>query len=1029
MLHSLMGWFIRNPVAANIVMMLILFAGALSLWGIRIEGFPKIPPDTVEVSVIQIGASAEQVDQSVTRSLEQALEGLPGVEKISSLSVQEQAIVYIKKIDSYSLDRLVEDVKQRIDNITTLPATSERPVVKRAEFNFPAMIVQVYGDVPQKELQKAAEVIKERLLTLSEIPKIEQWGEHPYEVSIEVDPETLRTYDLTLADLAQILGTETLEYRTGELKTHGGRIQLRADKLARDWLDFRELPVFQNESGSVVYLSDIATIHDGFADDDVLVTFNGLPAIGLEINIDAKGNLLDVDQAVRDVIARSNDILSDSIKVEVWANQSEFVSDRLSLLGTNAWQGLLLVFIILTLFLDIKLAFWVALGIPISVAGTLAVMHSMGFAYSLNDITTFGMIIVLGILVDDAVVVGESVYEERRHNPDPVLGTENGAQKVAVATVFGVLTTVAAFYPLTTFQDSLGKVFGSFATVVIIALLFSLFESKFILPSHLAQTRIQPSTGPITRLQTWLNQKLAWWVEHHYLPLLSFCLRFRWQVLVIFFTACLFFLSLISIGVVRTVFFPDIPGNIISVTMETDSRAPYSLTVNNAHQIAHHAHLINESLMTEHDLSEPPINKIMMAVVGTYSTEIYAELSAPETRPVTTLDIMDRWRKNVGQLEAVKKLEFSGTEETGGGFELEVYSRDETELKHAVNLLTTRLSQMNGVYDVRSDLQSSLPELRLRLKPQAEALGLDVEHLSSQIGDAYGGIEIQRFLRGMDEIKVYLRYPDQARQSLFDLLQNQIRLPNGEWVSVTSVATIESDYVPQWVWRRNFMRASTVSAFVDKSVVASPEVFRQLQNSVIHELKTTYPGVSVVPVGEIEEEGKLSRQLWKALLVAVVLIYALLAIPLKSYAQPLIIVSVIPMGFVGAVIGHMVMDIPLSILSFFGMLALAGVVVNDSLVLSTRYNQLVEKGSDSPVLEAAASRVRAIFLTTVTTVIGLMPIMLETSEQAQYLIPAAVSIAFGELFATLITFVIVPLLLSFSSTTKTVAKLNVLDAS
>lgn len=1017
-MHAIINWFIRNPVAANIVMFLILFAGAVSLWGIRIEGFPKIPPDTIEVSVVYIGASAEQTDQSVTRSLEQALEGLPGAEKISSLSIQEQSIVYIKKTDAYSLDRLIEDVKQRIDNITTLPASTERPIVRRAEFNIPAMIVQVYGNVPQKELQKAAGMIKERLLSRAEIPKINQWGEHAYEVSIEVKPETLQAYDITLDDLAQILRTETLEYRTGELKTRGGRIQLRADQLARETLEFRNIPVFNNANGSVVHLGDIATIKDGFKDDDILVTFNGEPAIGFEINIDVKGNLLDVNQAVNEVLQASQDVLGNSIHTDVWANQSEFVSDRLSLLSNNAWQGLLLVFIILTLFLDSKLAFWVALGVPVCVAGTLAVINSTYLEYSLNDITTFGMIIVFGILVDDAVVIGESVYTERKHHKNPIKGTEIGVSKVAVATIFGVLTTVAAFYPLTTLQDSLGKVFGSFAVVVIVALLFSLFESKFILPSHLASTRLSNTSSPISRIQAWFNQCLDIFVTRYYKPLLSFCLRFRWQTLTLFVTVVLFFLGLASNGIVRTVFFPDIPGNIITVKMEMDSRAPYQLNVENTQRIVSAADEINRQLMQTHSLEEPPISKIMMATLSTYSTEIYAELVSPQRRPVTTLEVLELWREQVGQLEATQKLNFSGTEDTGGGFGLEVYSKDDAELKKAIDAITDKLSLMDGVYDVRSDLQSSKPELRLRLKPEAIALGLDVQYLSSQIGDAYGGIEVQRFLLSMDEIKVYLRYPDQARASLHDLLQNPIRLPNGNWVSLLTVAEIESNYVPQWIWRRSFQRAATLSAFIDKSVTTSVQVYNTLKNSVIDELQHNNPGVKIAPVGDIAEEGQLSKQLWKALIIALVLIYALLAIPLKSYIQPLVIASVIPLGFVGAVMGHMLMDIPLSILSFFGMLALAGVVVNDSLVLVTHFNQLKNNRSENAVIEAAASRVRAIFLTTATTVIGLTPIMLETSEQAQYLIPAAVSIAFGELFATIITLIVVPLLLSFQVSKK-----------
>lgn len=1026
-MENLLNSFVRNPVAANMLMFLILAIGGVALVDMRIEGFPKIPPDTIEVTVVQIGASAQQVEESVTQSLEEVLEGLPGAKSVSSISAPGYATIYIKKLDDYKLDRLLEDVKLRIDNVTTLPLTAERPQVRRAEFNYPALIVQIFGNVGQEELQKTAVALKQRLLALPEVSQINQWGERIREISIEIPPETLKAYQLSLDDVAQIVQQNSVEYRTGELKSEAGRIQLRSDGLARDMTDLARIPVFVGESGSIVYLDDIAVIRDGFEDSDVIVEFQGEPAIGFEVAIGSDGNLLKLNDAVNAAIASSDDLLTGQIQAAIWANQSSFAEERLNMLSSNALQGLLLVFLVLSLFLNFKLAFWVAIGIPVALAGTIGVMGASYFNYSLNDITTFGMILVLGILVDDAVVVSESVYESRMKIDDPHIATRDGVERVLVPTVFGVLTTIAAFYPMTVLNDPLGKVFGSFAVIVIIALLFSLIESKLILPSHLAETELgdmrQSKLKALRYLalaQGWVDTILERFIRTLYRPLLEVSLAYRWQTLFCFFAVMYLVTSLVSTGVIRTTFFPEIPGSIITVKMETDSRIQYDKSVENSRRIVAAAKSLNKRWQDEYQLKTPPIEKVMLAVVGASSTEIYAELSSPQLRPIGTLEIVDAWRKATGQLEGVIKLEFSGSEQTAGGFQIDLFTSDSASLDSTVNHVLETLSDINGVKEVWSNIQSGKPELRLQLNERGMALGLDGEALTRQVSNAYGGVEIQRFQRGTDEVKTYARFPEGARNSLHDLYQHEILLPSGTWVPLLSVASIESHYVPRWLWRKNFQNGATISASIDKDVASSREIYLQL-NTALATWQQANTHVRLVPAGELEQEGEMADTLWNALLISSVLIYVLLAVPLKSYWQPFIIMSVVPFGFMGAALGHLIIGIPLSVLSFFGMLALAGVVVNDSLVLISRINQERCDGNGNAVVDAACSRFRAIFLTTITTVIGLAPIIAETSEQAQYLIPAAVSVAFGLIFGTLITLILVPLLATFGSE-KTVAK-------
>lgn len=1022
-MHYLSNWFTKNPVAANLMMILILVAGYLSFNSIRIEGFPKIAPDSVTISVAYPGASPEQVDQSVSQKIEKSLEGLPGTKRTTSFSGDSYGFVNVQKEPGYNFDRFVEDIKTRVDAIYNLPQQAERPIITRDEFKFPALIVQVFGDVEQDVLQKVSRRVKSELLSQPEIAKLRQWGDRNYEISINLDPIQLQRYSLSQEHIAQKISEHSLLFRSGQLKTLGGNIRVRADKQGFHWQDFAEIPIVENLDGTRIQLQDIAHVKDAFENEDSQVRYQGQPSIGMEIIIDGKGNLLTVSDVAKATIARLKKELPQGIDIDIWANQSIYISDRLDLLQSNAIQGLILVFVLLAVFLNIKLAFWVAAGIPIAVAGTLAVMGIDNIAYSLNDITTFGMIIVLGILVDDAVVVGESVFNERSKVSDPIKGTQAGVAKVSTATVFGILTTIAAFYPMLLIDNALGKVLASFAGVVIIALVFSLLESKLILPAHLAQISINKSSEQNIVQRYWYKTQAFFtgcldYVNHQlYKPLLAVLLKFRYATVIIFITSAAATIGMISNGKIKTVFFPDIPGSLITVTMEMDQRSPYALTLQNAQKIESAAQQINATLIKEFNLENPPIARIMTAITDTTTMELYAELLPENLRGTGTLDIVNRWREATGQLEGVELLNFSGSEATGGGFALRVSSPYQEDLIQGVEQISRALESLPGVFDIRDDLKGGVAEIFVRLKPEARNLGLNEELLARQIGNGYGGYEVQRIQRGSDEVKVMVRFDDNQRSSLNQLRQSRVQTANGQWVPLIVVADLESRYTPSVLWRRNAKRSAIISANLDKTKITPSEVFAWLEKETVAKIEYQFAGFELAPAGELEEEGEIRGGLVKALILTLILIYSLLAIPLKSYWQPFVIMSVIPFGFAGAAMGHLIMDIPLSILSFFGMLALAGIVVNDSLVMLTHYNQMRKEGMSQhqALVEAGSSRFRAIFLTTVTTVAGLMPLLSETSEQAQYLKPAAVSLAYGEIFATTITLILVPIMLSIFS--------------
>ena len=1026
-MHALTGWFIRNPVAANLMMALILLMGVITAFTIRIEGFPRIPPDSIQITTEYNGAPAEQVDELVTRKIEQALEGLEGVRSVTSRSGDSTSFVSVRRAGGQDLQRLLDQVRLRIDAITGLPANVRRPVIDAAGFDFPALYVNLHGDTDPATLQTLARRLKENLLSQPELSRLNIWGLIPREMRIEVFPERLRQLNLTVSDVVSVIQANSLDFQAGTLRTAGGNIYLRADDRAQYAGDYASLPVIERANGSTVPLSDIATIKDTFVDDDFLFRLNGDATVGMEILIGQKENLLQISQVVNRVIEDFAPQLPSGIQATVWGDSASYISDRLSLLNSNGVQGLLLVLLVLSIFLNVHLAFWVAMGIPISVMGALAVAGSKWVDYSLNDVTTFGLIIALGILVDDAVVVGESVYEERRKTKDPIIGTENGVNKVAVATVFGVLTTIAAFFPMLLIDNPLGKVLAGFSGIVILSLIFSLVESKFILPAHLAHTQLDAKpryllTRGWAKVQNAAQAGLNWVRDSLYLPSLHASLRHRYAVLVLFLAVGLLGLGLIGKGTIKTVFFPDVPGQIITVNLEMDSRAPFSLTRDNVQRIEDLGNELNIELQESAALVTPPIRTIFVIISGAEGAQIYAELSPVIERPgVETLDIAREWQRRTGQIEGATELEFTASESLGGGFQLQLLSKDQDLLREASTELRSFLADIDGINNIRDTMVGGQPELRVRIRPEARNLGFTAETLASQIGYAFGGAEVQRIRRDNSEIRVLVQNARPARNTVDDLLQTRLRSDTGAWVPLTTVAEVNGGYVAGMTHRLNGQTVNTVAAAIDRSVVSPAEVAQAVTEQMVPLLAQKYPSVQVSFGGELEEMGEIQSGLLRALLLATVLIYVLMAVPLKSYSQPFIILAIIPFGFVGAAIGHLIMGLPLSLFSFFGMLALTGVVVNDSLVLITRYNQNRMSGMDviAALHEAGIGRFRAIFLTTATTVIGLLPLLTETSEQAQYLIPAAASLAFGEIFGTALMLILVPVLIAIAEDIRT----------
>ncbi|MGI9273544.1 MAG: efflux RND transporter permease subunit [Endozoicomonas sp.] len=1012
-------WFLDNPVAANLLVFMIIAGGVLSLGTLRVESFPQLPPSQLVVSVAYPGGTARQVDDSITQRIEDAISSVAGIERISSTSQPGHAMVRVRKTTDTNLDRLIEDVRNEVDAIAGLPSRAERPVIYRDEFTNLASFVMVAGNVQPDVLQQVANRVERALSRHPQISKINNLGKRQPQLIIEPDQDELRRYGLGVSDLASRIQQWSLEYRSGELDTAQGKVLLRGDGYAENLTALRQLPVI-NTGDTSVTLGQIAGIRRSFADDDSVARFQGKPAVALMISTSRKDNLFDVSKAVQQVLADIKPTLPEAIQLDVMADMSPYIEDQLGLLGTNAWQGLVIVLVLLGLFLNVRLAFWVAVGIPISLSGALWIMGLPGLDYSINDITLFGMILVLGILVDDAVVVGESIHEARQRVQNPKEAAWSGVQSVAVATTFGALTTIAAFSPMLWIRNELAQMLAGFSAVVILALLFSLVESKFILPSHLAQGLTQKKAN---HLPAWLLKQAQDFCTHAldsfsrrvYQPTLRFSLQNPMAVLLIFITVMMMTVGLLKKDAIRTAFFPEIPGRYLTAKVTMNRDAPMPLTIVNADRLETALESTNRQLQQKYRLGAPPVERVITAVEQAASIEITAELTTESLRKIPGNTLLKVWQEQTGLLEGSYSVAFAAADNTAGGTALSVTAMDRKLARQAAKALREKLAEQPGVLDVYDDGQGGRRELRLSLNSRGRQLGLTKEQLAILVGGAFGELEVNRLIDRGEDTKMIVRLARESRKTMEQLMLTPVSIGDGAFVALADVADVKMERQPEAIYRRNRDEVISVYWRQDRTVLAPEKVWRNLQKTAVPDIERQYPGVKIMAVGEFEEITAVQSGFRKAMLLTLLLIYALLAIPLKSYWQPLIIMSVIPFGFVGAILGHGLMGLPVSLLSLFGMMAMTGVVINDSLVLMTRFNQLYREGMPvrEALFEAGKSRLRAIFLTTVTTVCGLLPLLSETSEQAQYLKPAAVSLAFGELFATPVTLILIPILLGF----------------
>jgi len=1017
---GVIGWFAHNPVAANLLLILVIALGIFQMGDLRREAFPSMEPDSISISVSYNSGSAEQSEEGIAIKIEEALEGVIGIESVTSTSGTSSASVTVERQNGYDLDTLMTDVRAAVDGISTFPADAKNPVISKGQREEHALWIQLYGDVDRHTLQMLGTELKADFLAQSDITSVSESGWRDPQMVVEVDEGRLQAYGLSLSDVEDAINSGSTSSMTAVLKSQQLYLQLQASEQAYEITDFAKIPLISLASGQQLLLGDVATIRDTYDDSSaVLSRFQGANSIALQVITTGQDDISDSVVAARKVVQEwiDDDRLPQSVKLQTWYDRSESINSRLELLVKNAVTGILLVFLLLALFLNLKVAFWVAAGLPFIFFGTLYFMGDSWTGLSLNALTTFGFIMALGIVVDDAVVVGESIYSERSRHGDTINNTIRGTLRVAVPTIFGVLTTVAAFFALSNVEGRMGETYSQFASIVTICLLLSVVESKLILPSHLAHLNTHRKTsGHLlargwARCQNGCDAGLQWFSEKVYRPVIDFALLNRYAISVGFVGIFILVIGMPMTGAVRLSFFPEIQGDTVraNITMEQD--ASYGLT---------HSHLLeleNQAYRVDELLGGNGIAYLQVLSESDQSGGLTVQLT--DDAPYSLVDFTREWKKLAGNPEGVRSLKIQSRRDDISALRVELRASADDVLTASGDAFREALLNIPGVSGVEDNLDPTQPQVSLKLNAQGEALGFTTGMLAEQVLQAFSGQVVQRYQRGADEIEVKVRYPEADRQNPADVLAARVRTSDGTVVPLSAVATISYGYSRNAIARIDGKRAVYMTADVDKDQISSNELVNLLKTQLVPQLKKSYPGLDIHFAGEAEEQEEAESSMIAVSLLGLLVIYMLLAIPLKSYIQPVIIMTAIPFGIVGAILGHWLFDIALGIQSFNGIIALSGVVVNDSLLLVSRYNDLkAEHGNDpsfsrrNAISMACRDRLRAVLLTSFTTFAGLMPLLGETDIQAQFLIPAAVSLGCGIMFATLITLILIPALIA-----------------
>ncbi len=1034
-MRSIIQWFVDNPVAANLLMTVLVVGGLISLSNTRQEEFPAVDLEIVTVTVPFLGATPEEVEEGVCIRIEEALEGTENVFRMTSTSNEGSCSVIVELESGSDTIKALNDVKSKVDSINTFPAQTERPIVSQVAITSQVADIVISGQTDERTLKTLAEQMREEIAAIEGISQVTMEYVRPDELSIEVSENTLRRYGLTLDTVADAIRRSSLDLPGGAIRTGGGEILVRTKGQYYVGQEFEDIVVVTRADGTALTLGEIARVVDGFEEGDLRVRFNGEPAAMVRVYRIGNEDTIESSEKVRAYLEETQALLPEGIELTIWRDSADELGARLNVLLTMALGGLALVLMVLALPLRFRLAMWVAAGIPIALLGSI--MTFGFFDVTMSTLTVMGFILVLGIVVDDAIVVGERIYAHERDSEDQRTAAVNGTHEVAVPVIFGVMTTVAAFMPIIFVPGRLGEFFSIVGIVVCICLAFSIIECMMILPSHLSHRRRARDTRPGRLTRGWLGfqNKLAEgledFAEHTYGDRLRALLPWRYSVLAAGGAVLIVMVGLALSGRVGFSFFPAIEGNQVTASLTMPEGINVADTTLAAEQIERAAQELIAELDADYP-ETPGIVQYLLTSVGrsasggggpqgnivapaeSHRAEVaLALLPTSERGGVTANEISQRWRELTGSVPDAVELSFSANAFTAGApISIQLRGRNVDDLREAATLLRGELARFNGVTDITDSFRSGKQEAKLSLRPEARVLGLTLNDLARQARQSFYGEEAQRIQRGTEDVRVMVRYPEDERRSLGDLEDMRIRTGTGVEVPFASVANVEFGNGYSSIQRVDRQRVVTVTADVVRSVTSPERVLASLQSGALPALLSNYRGISYTLSGEQEERDQAIGGLFSLVPMALLVIYAILAIPLKSYFQPIVIMSVIPFGTVGALLGHMIMGWTPGLPSILGMIALSGVVVNSSLVMVHYVNRQRRHGVgvQEAVTRAGVVRFRPILLTSVTTFVGLLPLMLSDTPETAFIVPMAISLAWGVVFATVITLFLVPCL-------------------
>jgi multidrug efflux pump subunit AcrB len=998
---GIVRWFAENGVAANLVMILIIAGGLVSVFTIKQEVFPDFSADIVTVTVPYPGAAPEEVEEAVVIRIEEAIQDLQGIEEIRSTSSENVGSVLVEAMPGADLQKLLNDVKSRVDAIDTFPEEAEKPIVEEAILRRQVMEVAISGQADERTLKRLGEKLRDDLTALPGITQVELRATRPYEISIEVSEIDLRRYSLSFDQVAGAVRRASVDLPGGKLTTSASEILLRSEGQAYTGLQFERLPLITGEDGTRIVVGDVARVVDGFADTDQWSRFDGRPAVLVKVHRVGEQSVVDISAKVEAFLEQERPRMPDGIELTVWQDRTRVLRSRLDLLVKNGRAGFVLVALVLALFLKLRLAAWVSLGIPISFLGAFALMPTLGV--SINMISLFAFILVLGIVVDDAIIVGENVYTRYQRGEEGLRAAVRGTWEVHKPVIFAGATSIAAFAPILAVPGTIGKIMRVVPLIVIPTLAFSLVESLLILPNHLSHIRHEPDNAASSAVSAWWQRLqdriaagLAWLIERSYKPTLERALEWRYLTVAAMVSLLLITFGIVTGGWIRFTFLPPIEADNTTAFLTLPQGTPAEVTAEMMGRIEAAALDLGEELEEEH--GAPIIRHVLTSIgdqpfrtadgpgalnVGADNSaphlgEVNLELSPAEERDISSLEIASRWRERVGTIPDAVELSYtSSLFNSGEAINVELTGPEVADLRQFAVRLKEELRSYPGTQDISDSFRAGKRELELAITPEAEAAGLSQADLARQVRQAFYGEEAQRIQRGRDDVKVMVRLPEEHRRSLAGLEELRIRAPDGTEVPLANAARIGSTRGPSIIRRTDRRRVVNVTADVDETRGNANEIIFDLESNVLPVLLADFPEIRYSLAGEQEEQRKSIFGLARGFAFALLVIYALLAVPFRSYFQPLIVMSAIPFGLIGAIWGHVVMGLNLAILSFFGLVALTGVVVNDSLVLVDFINRAY-RDQKLPLAKAiriaGGSRFRPILLTSLTTFAGLTPL-------------------------------------------------------